>query len=176
MEHVRLFEVRSIAKDYAVGICFEFDVKAPAVDLLHNEDATVSHAVRCAHVQGCLVFIYQCAGQLVFQGKLKETLAKALARALFKHEEDFGEEFLRDLLKKNVFEFFLRRPHNSVGVEGLLSVALSKFFFAPAVVVVLAIDVEGLLEDSEVVGVVGSRQQVLLFEVVDWSESAKLGV
>ena len=57
LEHVRLFEVRSIAKDYAVGICFEFDVKATAIDLLHNKHTTISHAVRCAHVQGCLVFI-----------------------------------------------------------------------------------------------------------------------
>ena len=80
------------------------------------------------------------------------------------------------MLKKTIFQFFLSWLHNSVGVEGVLSVTLSQFFFAPAVVVVLAIDVEGLLEDSEVVGVVGSRQQVLLFEVVDWSESAKLGV
>ena len=159
-----------------MGIGFEFDVKASAVDLLHNEDTAVGHAESRAHVQGCLVLIYQCAGQLVFHCKLIEALAKAFARFVFKHKEDFGEEFLRDLLKKNVFQFFLRRPHNSVGVEGLLSVALSKFFFAPAVVVVLVIDVEGLLEDSEVVVVVGGRQQVLPPEVVDWRKPAKLGV
>ena len=103
LEHVRLFEVKSIAKDYAVGICFEFDVKATAVNFLHNEDATVSHAVRCAHVQGCLVFIYQCVGQIVFRCKHREALAKAFARFVFKHEEDFGEKFLSHLLEKTVF-------------------------------------------------------------------------
>ena len=103
LQHVRLFEVRPIGKDYAVGICFEFDIKASAVDLLHNEDTAVGHAVRRTHVQGCLVLIYQCAGQFVFHSKLIEALAKAFAGSVFKHEEDFGEEFLRDLLKKNVF-------------------------------------------------------------------------
>ena len=42
--------------------------------------------------------------------------------------------------------------------------------------VVLTINIEGLLKDSEVVGVVGCRQQVLLLEVIDWSQATKLSV
>jgi hypothetical protein len=159
-----------------VGIYFEFDVKATAVNFLHDKDATVSQAVRRTHVQGCLVFIYQCVGQVIFRCQLREALAKAFARFVFKHEVDFAEEVVSHLLKKTVFQFLLRLLHNSVCVEGVLSVALINFYFAQAVVVILAINVEGLLEHSEVVVIVGSRQQVLLFEVVDWRKPAKPGV
>ena len=103
-------------------------------------------------------------------------MAKALARFVFKDEEDFVEEFLGNLFEKRLFQLFLCRSNDSISSEGVLSVALSNFFFAPTVVVVLVIHVEGLLKDSEVVGVVGGRQQVLLLEVIDWSQATKLCV
>ena len=38
------------------------------------------------------------------------------------------------------------------------------------------IDVKDMLKDSQVVRIIGRRQEVLLLEMVDWSKATKLGL
>ena len=99
-----------------------------------------------------------------------------MAWLVFKHEEDFEKKLLLHLVKKAVFQFFLSLSNDGVGVEGLHSVAQSNLLFAPAVMVVRTIDVEGMLEDSYVIGVKGCRQEVLPLKMVDGSKPTQFGL
>ena len=78
-----------------------------------------------------------------------------MAWLVFKHEEDLEEELLLHLVKKVVFQLFLSLPNDGIGVEWLRPVAQSNLLFAPAVMVVKTINIEGMLKDSKVIGVIG---------------------
>ena len=80
------------------------------------------------------------------------------------------------MVKKVVFQLFLSLPNDGIGVEWLRPVAQSNLLFAPAVMVVKTINIEGMLKDSKVIGVIGCRQEVLPPKVIDRCKSTKLGL
>ena len=86
-----------------MGVCFEFDIEASAVNLINNEDATFSHAVSGSHVKSCLIIFNYLEGHVIFCCKQEQTVSKALAWLVFKYEEDFEEELFLHLVKKAVF-------------------------------------------------------------------------